>query len=463
MWPRRMTAERGEEQDGNSLTPLMMAGSDIALLLDRDGIVRQMAVDDADLAREIGAAWLGQPLLDTVTPESQSKVRAMLASRDGAVVRQEINHPLGDGDLPVRYAAVRLAPDGFLAVLGRDLRDIARLQQQLVDASLSAERDYALQRATEIQFRILFQNTADAIVIADVATRRIGSANPAAEDLLGRPSHRLLGTDMAALFPTEARLVEDAFVTARALGQVAVPRLAPVGDAGGLAFAGWLIRSVASPQLLIRLSSAEGAQLPPSRARDAWTALRHVPEAIVVADAALSIVAANEGFLDIVGAPTEAALLGEPLGRFLGRHGIDLATLTARAAESGPVRNFETAVRGIHGVSSDMDASAAAFIERGARFFCVLLRPHQDTMPAGDGNPLLRAADEMIGLVGRKSLRDIVRESADVIEELCIEAALELTNDNRASAADLLGLSRQSLYAKLRRYGLGDLPSEGTD
>jgi DNA-binding NtrC family response regulator len=44
-----------------------------------------------------------------------------------------------------------------------------------------------------------------------------------------------------------------------------------------------------------------------------------------------------------------------------------------------------------------------------------------------------------------------------MIERLCIEAALELSNDNRATAADLLGLSRQSLYVKLRRYGLGEL------
>ena len=49
-----------------------------------------------------------------------------------------------------------------------------------------------------------------------------------------------------------------------------------------------------------------------------------------------------------------------------------------------------------------------------------------------------------------------MRESTDVIEALCIEAALELTRDNRASAAALLGLSRQSLYTKLRRYGIGD-------
>jgi DNA-binding NtrC family response regulator len=54
-------------------------------------------------------------------------------------------------------------------------------------------------------------------------------------------------------------------------------------------------------------------------------------------------------------------------------------------------------------------------------------------------------------------LRDVVRETTDIIEQMCIEAALELTGDNRASAAEMLGLSRQSLYVKLRRHGLGEL------
>ena len=47
-------------------------------------------------------------------------------------------------------------------------------------------------------------------------------------------------------------------------------------------------------------------------------------------------------------------------------------------------------------------------------------------------------------------------EVVDDIEQLCIEAALKLTGDNRASAAELLGLSRQSLYVKLRRMGVSE-------
>jgi DNA-binding NtrC family response regulator len=67
---------------------------------------------------------------------------------------------------------------------------------------------------------------------------------------------------------------------------------------------------------------------------------------------------------------------------------------------------------------------------------------------------LQHSVEQLSQLVGRVPLKDIVRETTDMIERMCIEAALELTEDNRASAADVLGLSRQSLYVKLRRFGL---------
>jgi DNA-binding NtrC family response regulator len=54
-------------------------------------------------------------------------------------------------------------------------------------------------------------------------------------------------------------------------------------------------------------------------------------------------------------------------------------------------------------------------------------------------------------LVGSATLKEIVTDTTDVIEKICIEAALEITNNNRAAAADLLGLSRQSLYVKLSK------------
>ena len=74
--------------------------------------------------------------------------------------------------------------------------------------------------------------------------------------------------------------------------------------------------------------------------------------------------------------------------------------------------------------------------------------------------PIPRSVEQLRELVGRLALKDIVRESADLIEKLCIEAALDVSGDNRAAAAQLLGLSRQGLYSKLRRHGLGELDED---
>lgn len=426
------------------------------LILDEHGIVRDMAIEDEHLAREVGSAWLDQPLMDTVTVESRGKVRTMLDNVDGRSVRQEINHTLGDDDLPVRYAMVRLAPGGPLAALGRDLRDIARLQQQLVEANLAVERDYALHRATEIQFRVLFQNATDAVVIADASSRRILDANPVAEDLLRRGARRLVGTELETLFDDDsAREVRDGFATARAVGHAAWPRLPLRGTEGSVMAAGWLIRSSAGPHVLLRFGAADRAPHPaPSSFGADWEALRRLPEALVATDAAMRIVDGNESFLDLTGLATVEQARGEPLARFLGRHGVDLQVLTSRLEEGGAIRRFVTSVRNRHGVSTDVSVSVARLDRTGA--CCFLLRTQIDS-PSPAGKPPLKAADDMIALVGHMPLREIVRETADLIEELCIEAALELTDDNRASAAEMLGLSRQSLYSKLRRHGLGDL------
>ena len=67
---------------------------------------------------------------------------------------------------------------------------------------------------------------------------------------------------------------------------------------------------------------------------------------------------------------------------------------------------------------------------------------------------MLNSMGELTELVGRVPLKEIVRETGELIEGMCIETALNLTSGNRAAAAEMLGLSRQSLYVKMRRSGL---------
>jgi DNA-binding NtrC family response regulator len=63
-------------------------------------------------------------------------------------------------------------------------------------------------------------------------------------------------------------------------------------------------------------------------------------------------------------------------------------------------------------------------------------------------------ARPLMELVGSATLKEIVAQTTDVIEKMCIETGIELTGNNRVAVADMLGLSRQSLYVKLRKYGL---------
>jgi len=58
-------------------------------------------------------------------------------------------------------------------------------------------------------------------------------------------------------------------------------------------------------------------------------------------------------------------------------------------------------------------------------------------------------------LVDSIPLLELVRDSSGLIERHCIEGALERVHGNRTAAAEILGMSRQSLYAKLSRYGIG--------
>ena len=136
---------------------------------------------------------------------------------------------------------------------------------------------------------------------------------------------------------------------------------------------------------------------------------------------------------------------------------MDLDVALANLRQHGVMRLYATTLRGENGGHVDVEVSAVAFGRgRSARFGFAIRDVGRRLAGPTRTRELPHSADQLAELIGRVPLRDLVRETTDVIEKLCIEAALELTGDNRASAADVLGLSRQSLYVKLRRYGLAE-------
>ncbi|MEQ8967379.1 MAG: transcriptional regulator PpsR [Azospirillaceae bacterium] len=448
---------------------VIASAADMVLVLDPEGRIVDLAVDDDD--PELGARrdWIGRPWIETVTPESREKIRQIheTAAAGEEPRWRQVNHPSDHGaDIPVMYSALRLSEDGGTIAVGRDLRTVAELQQRLIEAQQSLERDYARLRHIETRYRLLFQMSSEAVLIVDALTYKVLEANPAATKLLGDSARRLIGRVFPQGVDAEGnRSVQHllAAVGATGRGDEATVRL---GDAGEeVAVAATLFRQESTALFLVRLTptAAAASEIPESQ-RKLLELVDAAADGVVVTDSDGRVETANSAFLDMVQLATEEQARGQSLDVWLGRPGVDLNVLLASLRERGTLRLFATTLRGSYGAVDEVEISAVSLDRGGRPGLGFMVRSVGRRLMAGargTGGELPRSVEQLTELVGRVSLKEIVRETTEVIERLCIEAALELTGDNRASAAEMLGLSRQSLYVKLRRYGFGDLAEEG--
>lgn len=423
----------------------------------------------ADLEGQGIETWLGKPWIDTVTVESRPKIDALLRdAAPGTMTRwRQVNHPSPTGtDLPIRYATLRPQKDGPIIVVGQDLRTIAALQRRLAETQQALERDYDRLRTAETRYKLLFQLSGEPVLVVDAGTRRVTEINPAAMRLLGRPQKRVIGQDAAELFDAGSlRDLQSLFAGLRVTGQ-ATDLVAPLaGGRGDVRVSASLFRGEGTTSVLLRLATLVSAA--PERVefgRGALDIIQRMPEGFVVTDAARRILTANTAFLDLTQHATEEQVRGRTLDTWLGRGETDALALFAMLRDHGSVRHFSTAMRGQYGSMEEVEVAAVStsHADQPCFGFTVRATPRRAApVHAGGGHDLPRSVEQMTELVGRVSMKALVRETTDLIEKLCIEAALRITRDNRASAAEMLGLSRQGLYAKMRRYGIGDL--DGND
>jgi transcriptional regulator PpsR len=145
------------------------------------------------------------------------------------------------------------------------------------------------------------------------------------------------------------------------------------------------------------------------------------------------------------------------LGRWLSAPGADLLALLAQLKRHATVRSFRTTLRGELGMESEIEISAVKGDQLVEGRIGVLLRDVSRRIPEPETGDLLRAALGPVSeQLGKSSLRKLVKQTVSIVEQHYVKEALELARGNRTATAELLGLSRQSLYAKLNRYGLDD-------
>ncbi|MEY3913791.1 MAG: hypothetical protein RL442_1056 [Pseudomonadota bacterium] len=446
----------------DKLAQLIGVASDIALVITHQGTVQSVSVGWDELAVLGCSDWIGRPWADTVTSESRIKITDMLASpSNGQRGRwRQVNHPSSQGrEIPLEYTVLQIN-DKLLLALGRGMEAVASLQQRLIESQQKLERDYQRLRHMEGKSRILFETATEPSFTVDGATQRVLELNPSAQALLGQGTKRLQDRDVLECFePASHDEVLSLLRMAQATGRVEMGRARVLDHDKEVTLSAKAFPSDQGAQVLLRCLGQESRpHQDPQESDRAWMqeALERAPDGWILADRQGVILSANAEFLSQMGAISLAQLQGQPLERWLERGSVDWGVLQTNVRQLGYVRNFATELKTFSGLNLAVEITALTLSDPQANWMLYVHDIHrlrQANSPAKAAG-MADSVAQLAQLVGRMPMKDIVGETNEMIERMCILAALDLTRNNRASAAEMLGLSRQSLYVKLRRFGL---------
>lgn len=406
--------------------------------------------------------WEGHDIRDFLSSESVPKLNAQLdafSSGAEAARSMELNHSdSGDWEFPIRYTLHQIGPDGALLLLGRDLRPIAEMQQQLVKAQMALERDYEVQREHDTRFRVLMDTVREAVVFVSLNSGRITDINAPACTLLGGGLSDLQNSGFAQEFETRKKgeLIDQ--LSSMAMSDTAKPmELTTRRARKRVLIAPTLFRAAGERYLVCRLENADEVEQSTDELSENLNGLyQEGSDAIVFTDGNGIILAANEAFLNLTDLAHVTLVRGKPIADYLARGSVDSKVLIDNATRSGSMSMYSTKLTSEFGAESSVEISATYLNDRATPAMVFVIRDASRVEAVR--RPGVAVSDDgvrsVMELVGSATLKDIVSETTDVVEKMCIETAVELTRNNRVAAAEMLGLSRQSLYVKLRKYGL---------
>jgi transcriptional regulator PpsR len=441
---------------------IVQASADISLTLNRDGVIQSIAFGNPDLRSPSLESWVGKNWLDVVTSESRPKIQALLQDANETSLSRfrQINVPSpGSADLPLLCATLKVGSTGQIIALARDLREISLLQQRLVDAQQAIERDYTRLRQLETRYRVLFEMASEAVIVLDANTFKVIEANPRAADLLGDSVKKLSGRLLMDYLTKGDRIQVQSLLSK-------VAYTSTVAELNTSILSGQEVYLSAAPfrnenQSLILITLKRSGELVDRHDSNAQSlviqALENAPDGFIVTNSAGKILTANQAFLRLIMSDKLEQILNEPLDRWLERSSVDLRVMLSNLHEKGSIKLFATSIRDSFGTLHPVEISAVSVpYPHACLGFTIREVGSRIRSKIQPEESITRSSEELTQLVGRLPLKEIINETTDLIEQLCIKAALDLTRGNRVSASEMLGLSRQSLYIKLRKYDLSD-------
>ncbi len=446
-----------------AITPTLQP--DITLLLDMDGVIKEATLSSS-IAGESVEGWLGRPWVEIAGEHGSEKVKRMVddARASGISAFRQINQRFPSGlEIPIEFTTVLLGGKAGMLAIGKNLQAVAELQSRLIAAQQTMERDYWKLREIETRYRLVFDASNEAVVIVLAGNLRIAEANSAAVHALGlskRREEEVAGREFIHHITEDDReAVREMLSRVRDRGK-ALSILVHLGpEKKPWMLRGSLMASDGNNVFMMQFTPASNSPIEAERGEVSTIEdlIDRVPDGFVALDEAGVITYANQAFLDLVQLGAKKSVVGQSLSRWLWQPGADLNALLMNVQRHGAVRLFTTTIRGELGSDTEIEISAAMAENSEPGSIGVLLRNVARRLSSGGENDTLRSALGSISeQIGKSSLRTLVKNTVSIVEQHYVKEALELAGGNRTATAELLGLSRQSLYAKLNRYGFDD-------
>jgi transcriptional regulator PpsR len=425
--------------------------SDIALVIDADGVIRNVAQTGADPMAPSAEEWVGRAWIDTVSGETRPKIANLLkeVAATGIARSREVNHPLGsDINIPVAYTAIRLGANGPVLAVGRDLRAIAAIQQRYVESQQDLERGYWQARQAEARYQLLFQVATDAVMVVDGETLQVIEANEAAARLHGTTAEQLRGQHASAGFEHHARsAVNELLANARASGRSGEIRARLQGTYAGTSVVATPFRADDAMRLLMRMRTAETTGTSAGLNQTISRLVDPASDAVVVTDSSGRVLIANPAFLSLAQIASEAQLKGQPLMGWLRLGDQPLAALVAQVRRDGIARRIDACVKRAAASVVQVEVSAALLTEGDQECIGFTLHP---TLPAAErpaaGTAASAAVSTAVGAAMSDALTSVLRAGIEALGPALPAHTLAAIV---AEAAASLGLSAEALSARL--------------
>ena len=460
-----------QDLSGKELSQIAQASADISFVLDDFGSIQDIYSHNESLAKHIPDGLIGKKWLEVVEPDSRKKVQYLLddANPDNISKFRQINLSSNEKNiaLPIMCASIKTLSNQKIVVIGRDLTSTAQLQQNLVAAQKEISQNQLQIHRLEERFRSIFEIGVESIIIvqADDGYPIVEMNGNAIKQLLIAKNH-CVGKSFFSLLPAaEFNKAKTFFQEVLETSGSKALDTAIVGNKV-LRISATSFTNGGKPYLLLNLKPTDPAKSTGLLESDslAVKAIEDNAYGFIVCTPEGLILKANKAFIKLSNTKGEEELIGTSIQQYLGADTTDfermMQSLKGKASSQACVSSVSNNRGGIKLV--DISAVSVSHPRAciGMIFRQIDSRQNKDKRI---DKKLVRSSEELSMLVGKVPLKEILAETTDLIEQLCIKAALDLTKDNRVSASEILGLSRQSLYIKLRKYGLVDYDIKDMD